>query len=235
MKQTSTYDTYILAIWPHPDDVEVGAWWALIKSAGQGKKNVILDLTPSQLSTHGDVETRLAEAQEAAKILGVTERKNMMFEDGSICDNIEWRKKLAREIRLHKPEIIMMPWKEDRHPDHECASQLIKNAVFYAGLRKMDLDGLAPHKPRLLVYYMIRQAFDPDLIIPLTVEEYETKMRAFGAYGSQQKTNDRGHEYVRSRHIMHGHEIGVHYGEWYRMYSHGIGVDSFDDVKNGFF
>ena len=60
---------------------------------------------------------------------------------------------------------------------------------------------------------MIRQNIDPDLIIPLTELEYTTKMKAFGSYESQVDTNERGLEYVRGRHIVHGHEIGTQYGE----------------------
>jgi len=224
-----------MAVGPHPDDVEIGAGGVLYKTSHQGKKNIIIDLTPSQMSTHGNIQTRLQESQDAAKVLGVHHRSNLMLEDGHICDDCTSRVELAREIRTRKPEILLMPRREDRHPDHECAAELVKNAVFLAWLSKKDIYWLAPHKPRLLLYYMIRQNIDPDLIIPLTEIEYTTKMKAFGSYKSQADTNERGLEYVRSRHIVHGHEIGTQYGEWYKLYSHSVGVQSFDDVMSGFF
>lgn len=235
MKRSWTYHSYIMWIGPHPDDVEIWAWGVIAKSSKQGKKNIILDLTPSQLSTHWDIDTRLRESQQAAHVLWVAHRHNLMLEDGKLCDNCVAREEIAHQIRLHKPEIVLIPWKLDRHPDHECTSSLVKNAVFCAGLSKIDLDGLPPHKPRMLLYYMIRQAFDPDLIIPLTDAEYQTKMNAFTCYQSQIQTNSRWEELVHARHVMHGHEIWVRYGEWFKLYSHGIGIDSFDHIKNGFF
>jgi hypothetical protein len=85
------------------------------------------------------------------------------------------------------------------------------------------------------MHYLIWQNLDPDVIIPLSPEIFQLKMKAFGVYESQQQTNGRGVEYVRSRHVVHGHEIGEQYGEGFMLYSHGIGVKSFDDMMNGFF
>ncbi|USN56045.1 MAG: PIG-L family deacetylase [Candidatus Peribacteria bacterium] len=92
----------------------------------------MIDLTPSQLSTHGDVDTRQEEAQCASKRLGVQQRTNMLLPDGHIMDVPEYRILLATQIRIYKPEIVMMPWATDRHPDHEATAQLVKNAVFTA-------------------------------------------------------------------------------------------------------
>jgi len=165
------------------------------------------------MSTRGTVETRLAESQSAANILGLAERKNMHMQDGCIYDTCEARKQIAHEIRLYRPEIVLIPWTSDRHPDHENTAQLVKNAIFLAGLEKVDTDGLPPHKPRLLLHYMIFHSFDPDLIIPLDEDIYTQKMQALHAYDSQHQTNERSYEMIRARHIMHGHEIGTHYGE----------------------
>ena len=132
MKQTHTFKTYIMAIGPHPDDVEIGIGGTLYKTATQGKQNVIIDLTPSQMSTHGNIDTRQAEANKAAQILGVQTRINLLLEDGHIMDTPETRKIIATQIRKYKPEIVVMPRSRDRHPDHEIAAQVIKNAVFYA-------------------------------------------------------------------------------------------------------
>ena len=159
----------------------------------------------------------------------------MHMEDWCIYDTCAYRQQLAHEIRLYRPEIVLIPRTKDRHPDHENAAQLIKNAIFYAGLEKVDTDGLPPHKPRLLLHYMIFHQFDPDLIIPLDKDIYEQKMAALHTYTSQHETNERSYEMIRARHIMHGHEIGVHYGEWYKTYSHHIWVRSFDDVVGWFF
>jgi len=187
------------------------------------------------MSTHGDTQTRMEESQRAAEKLWVSFRDNLLLCDTMIEDTVEARKVVAREIRKYKPEIVLMPRSIDRHPDHENAAQLIKNAVLYAWLQRLDLDGLPVHKPRLLVHYMIRNDFTPDFIIPLSQEELTIKMDAFATYWSQSQTNDRGVEYLKARHITHGHAIGTQYGEWFKLYSHSVWVEGFDDVMSWFF
>ena len=104
----------------------------MYQSAMQGKKNIILDLSPSQLSTNGDPVTRQDEALCAAQRLHVEYRENLMLDDGHLVDSPENRKLLAWHIRKWKPEVVLIPWSSDRHPDHEVAAQLVKNTVFYA-------------------------------------------------------------------------------------------------------
>ena len=235
MKQTHTYDTHILAFGPHPDDVEIWAWWIIAKSSQEWKKNVIIDLCISEMSTHWDTQTRMKESMLAWEKLWVMHRDNLLLCDTMIEDSIKDRTLVAREIRKYKPEIILLPWIKDRHPDHENASQLIKNAVFYAGLQRLDIDWLPIHKPRILAYYMIWEAFEPDFVIPLTQDQLDQKMSAFTTYTSQDKTNSRWLEYIKARHITHWHQIWTQYWEWFKVYSHAVWVEWFDDILNGFF
>ncbi|NJX17405.1 PIG-L family deacetylase, partial [Tamlana crocina] len=72
----------ILAIGAHPDDVELSCSATLAKEISRGKKVGILDLTRGELGTRGTAEIRDQEAQDAAKILGVTVRENLEFSDG---------------------------------------------------------------------------------------------------------------------------------------------------------
>ncbi|USN55347.1 MAG: hypothetical protein H6765_01795 [Candidatus Peribacteria bacterium] len=58
-------------------------------------------------------------------------------------------------------------------------------------MQKIDIDGLPVHKPRLLLHYMIRQDFAPDLVLQLDDESFAAKMAAFACYESQQQTNGR--------------------------------------------
>lgn len=235
MKHSYQYASHILAFGPHPDDVEVGCGGVLRQSAQKGHKNIIIDLSPSQFSTHGDPETRQREAVCAAEHLQVHHRENLWRVDAHFADTPDLRAILATHIRKRKPEIVLIPWTKDRHPDHEVTAQLVKNAVFYAGLQKMDLSWLPPHKPRLLVHYMIRSEFEPDLILQLSDEAFEAKMKAFSCYDSQQQTNGWWMEYIQARHIFYGNRIGCRYGEGFKLYSHAVGVTGFDCVVSGFF
>lgn len=236
MKKNHTYTSYILVFWPHPDDVEVGAGGVIAQSSAQGKKNVIIDLTLSQLSTHGDIATRQQEAQEAARVLWVTERKNLELHDGQLSasdDHIVTL--LVEQIRQYAPEIILFPAEKDRHPDHEATHQLVKKALFFAGLAKYAWSTLSPHKARLMLCYQIWHEITPDVTIALSDEYFTAKMKAFDSYHSQEQTNARGKEYLTARHITQWRRIWARYGEWFITPCHGVGVTSLDELMSGCF
>lgn len=182
--QETTYTTYILAFGPHPDDVEVGAGGVVGSTSAEGKRNVIIDLSPSQMSTYGDPITRQQEAQVAASMLGVAERKNLWLPDTQLTNDPATRLLLAEQIRFYKPEIVVMPRKDDRHPDHTICAELVKQALFLAWLPKQAIADLAPHKPRLVLHYQIWHEFTPDLVISLSDEIFTRKMAAFKSYVS---------------------------------------------------
>ena len=69
--------TDILAFGAHPDDVELGCGGTIAKLVSEGKTCVIVDLTRGELGTRGTEETRKAEANDAARILGVSIRENL--------------------------------------------------------------------------------------------------------------------------------------------------------------
>lgn len=228
-----TYASYICAFGPHPDDVEVWCGWLLYKTAQQGKHNWIVDLTPSQLSTRGTPDQRQQEAQYAADILWV-QRKNLWLDDGALRDDDRHRQEIVRQIRTLRPEIVLVPYINDRHPDHEVTPVLIKNAVFFAWLGKYECDDLAPHRPRLLLQYMIWDFFDPDIIVALSEKDMQTKMTAFTSYGSQNQTNNHCFAYMQSRAVTLWFQIKQPFAEWFKTFGDKIGVKSLDDVLTGF-
>lgn len=65
----TNYSTYIMAFGAHPDDSDVGVGGTILRAVDHGHTAIMVDLTPSQRSTHGDPQTRQAEAQLAASRL----------------------------------------------------------------------------------------------------------------------------------------------------------------------
>jgi N-acetylglucosamine malate deacetylase 1 len=59
----------ILAIFAHPDDVELTVGGTLLKMKFLGYKTGALDVTRGEMGTRGTAEGRAREAEEAAKIL----------------------------------------------------------------------------------------------------------------------------------------------------------------------
>ena len=213
-----------LAFSPHPDDAELFCGGLLAKLKKQGHTTAIVDLTRGEMSTNGSPETRDAEAEKAAKILGLDERHNCGIPDGNIEIKIENRKKIVKLIRGMRPEICLVPYWLDRHPDHEAASRLIKRCIFDAGLIKMDT-GQEIYRPPVTLYYMLHTPFDPSFVVDIS-DVLEVKHAAIDAYESQlsvknprtQSTHINRPEFMKgltTRAAYFGQMVNVPFGEAY--------------------
>ena len=110
----------------HPDDAELSCGGTIIKFVNSGKKVGIIDLTGGELGTRGTVEIRKREAKSASNVLKISFRDNLGIKDGNIENSSVNRAKIISAIRKYKPRIIFLPYKSDRHPDHQNANLLIK-------------------------------------------------------------------------------------------------------------
>lgn len=212
----------ILAFGAHPDDVEIGAGGILAKHAKAGRRAVICDLTEAELSSNGTVITRREEARRAGEILGLSSRINLGFPDRGLGGRKQIEE-MARVIRRFRPRVVLAPYPKDRHPDHVKAGQMVKEAVFDAGIRRLDLgEDLPVHKVERLYYYFINNMDRPQLIVDIS-EVYPLKEEAILAYRSQflKKEGDvetplnRPHylAMIRGRAQLWGQQIGVDYAE----------------------
>ncbi len=169
----------------HPDDVELTCGGTLMVSAALGRTTGIVDLTAGETGSRGTVAIRAAEAQQAARILGVTVRENLRLPDAHLVNSPESREVVIRAIRRHRPTIVITHARQGRHPDHIAAAQLVRDACFLAGLKNLVTD-MAPHRPRKVVHAM---SFREDAIAPTFVvdisEVLEQKLAAIRCYHSQ--------------------------------------------------
>ena len=97
----------ILAFGVHPDDVELGCAGTILAAIAEGKKVGIIDLTQGELGTRGTAETRKIEAENAAKVLGVSIRENLKMADGFFQNDEYHQRKVIEIIRKYKPRIIL--------------------------------------------------------------------------------------------------------------------------------
>ena len=209
----------LLVMTVHPDDAELGAGGVIAKYVAEGKKVGIVDLTLGELGTRGTPEIRAQEAQNAAKILGVAVRENLKLRDGFFQNNEEGQKEVIKAIRKFQPEIVITNAWEDRHPDHGRASKLVNDALFLAGLRRIEteLDGIAqePYRPRLQLQLIQDKYIQPDILIDIT-EYWDIKERSILAYTSQfnvENQDDEPQTYISNPEFMdstkaRGHEFG---------------------------
>lgn len=234
---------HILAIAAHPDDIELGCAGTLIKHIRAGQPAGILDLTESELSTRGSVATRLVEAQEAAKVIGVKVRENARMADGFFRNDEAHQRKLIAYIRHYRPEIVIANALEDRHPDHGRGGRLIADACFLAGLKKIETEwkgeGQMPWRPKR-VYHMIQDRLtEPTFIVDISTT-FEKKMESIRCYNSQfhKPGSNEPITYIATeeflnqiiyRDVLMGKRIGARYGEAF-VCENIPGISSLDDL-----
>ena len=128
----------ILAFGAHPDDVELGCGATIAKEISLGKKVGVVDLTRGELGSRGSAALRDQEAAEAAKILGLSVRENLRFEDGFLVNDKIHQLEIIKMIRKYQPEVVLCNAKDDRHIDHPKAGKLVSDACFLSGLLKIQ-------------------------------------------------------------------------------------------------
>lgn len=178
----------LLVMTVHPDDAELGAGGVIAKYVAEGKSVGIIDLTQGELGTRGTKETRHQEAQKAAEILGVSVRENLKLKDGFFQNNEESQLVIIQSIRKYKPEIVITNALDDRHPDHGRASQLVNDALFLAGLRRVSTrlndEEQEAFRPRLQLQLIQDKFIEPDILVDIT-DYWDIKEQSILAYTSQ--------------------------------------------------
>lgn len=215
----------VMAFGAHPDDVELSMGGTIISLVEKGFKVGIVDLTQGELSSRGSLEIRKQETEKATKILGIHYRVNLKLKDGHIEINTDTIKRVVELIRKFRPQIVFAPYFIDRHPDHESSAQLIKEAVFYSGLRNFTIKSksLQPYRPKKIFYFMQTYPFEPTFIYDIS-PYFDLKMEAILAFSSQ-FYNPKSKEpetfisspeflnYLKARAEFYGFQIGKKYGE----------------------
>lgn len=211
----------VLAIAAHPDDTEITSGGTMISLAAMGRKTGALDLARGEAGTYGTEFDRDAEADAAGRIMGLSWRGNAGMPDAAIEYNQTNKLIIAQYIRDLKPELVILPHWEQRHPDHLAACRLGYDACFLAGLRKMNLAG-EPHRPRKIIYASYYRNREFSFLVDIS-DHFEKKCAAVAAYRSQFQDNNLAKdifhpgvtvfELMRDRGANLGHMIAVRFAE----------------------
>ena len=207
----------VLAISPHPDDVELAMGATLVKFKREGLRTGVLCITNGEPTPHGTPEKREAEAKNAARILELDYHSILGFENRFLEDTREARIEIASVIRCERPRIIFLPFWEDSHPDHIVGERLGMASIFTARLTKIDIP-CEPFRPdRFYHYYAIhlRLHAQPSFVLDVS-DTFDRKLEAIRAYDSQFGADDRGRgvvEHITTMARYWGGMIGAQYGE----------------------
>ncbi|SFE34420.1 bacillithiol biosynthesis deacetylase BshB1 [Alteribacillus iranensis] len=215
----------ILAIGAHPDDVEIGMGGTIASHTAARDTVYICNLTKAELSSNGTVEKRQNEASDAAAILQVAKRYQLSFPDRGLSkDHTDYRA-LIQLIRELKPDVIFAPYEIDRHPDHGQCGQLVREALFDAGIRRYPDIEVPAHKTPSFYYYFVNGFHQPDFYVDISRWQTD-KEKALLCYQSQfvkdknsvETPLTNGYiERVRSRDMLFGREAGVQAAEGFKV------------------
>lgn len=227
----------LLAIAAHRDDVELLCGGTLARAAEQGYRTGILDLTAGEMGSAGSASLRGDEAECAARVLGVSARRNAGLPDAGLENTPETRLIVARFVRAFRPRVVILPFPAGRHPDHRIASQLGYDACFLSGLSKLPLPG-EPHRPTKVLYSLTyrEDPVKPSFVVDISAQ-IEQKLEAIRCYASQFDGRTWGgevfpggerplYEQVRMHAARYGALIRTEYGEPF----HTVETMRVDDV-----
>ena len=173
----------LLAVGPHPDDIEFGCAPLLIQEARKGNRVRMLVLSRGEAGSAGTPEIREQEARRAAERMGA----EIEFLDfGGDC-HMQYLPanslRIAAELRGFRPALVLAPHPhENQHPDHVVTARVVRDAcrlARYGGLA--ELRDRPVHKIDNLFFYNITShgGAPPDLVIGIAdvMEEWEAVMR----------------------------------------------------------
>lgn len=178
----------ILVFGAHPDDAELSCGAVIAKEVSLGKKVGIIDLTRGELGTRGSAEIRDTEADNAAKILGVSVRENLRFRDGFFINDENHQMAVIQMIRKYRPDVVICNAVDDRHIDHGRASRLVSDSCFLSGLLKIktaiDSTEQEAWRPKQVYHYIQWKNTEPDFVVDVS-GFMEKKVASVMAYTSQ--------------------------------------------------
>lgn len=194
-----------MVIVAHPDDIEFSVAGTIARwtEAGAEVSYVLVTsgdvgIADTSLSRGQAREIREREQRAAAAVVGVYDVVFLREPDGSVVNTLELRKKLVREIRRFRPDVVIC---QDptivfasegyiNHPDHRAVGQAALDAVFPAAgqphvFEELAEEGLSAHKTRR-VYVPTWREEDANVYVNITTT-IDLKVQALFAHESQMR------------------------------------------------
>ncbi len=235
--ETNTWETpqKILVILAHPDDPEFFCGATLAKWARAGHEITYLlltcgdkgfnpttqaDMTPAKLCALRHVEQR-----NAANVIGAKAVHFLDVEDGYLIPSLDLRRDVVREIRRHKPNVLVTCDPQNlfalyglNHPDHRACGQVVLDAVFPAAgspvfFPELLEEGFEPHMPKEIWCSLTQQ---PNTILDVT-DTWDIKLKALFEHTTQIQEPDKLAERMKARRAEDSTEENPRYEEKFRV------------------
>jgi LmbE family N-acetylglucosaminyl deacetylase len=193
-----------MVIMAHPDDIEFGCAATVARwvRAGCAVTYVLVTsgdvgIAKPEITRAEAAAIREAEQLAAAAEVGVSDVVFLREPDGMVENTLALRKRLVREIRRARPEVVITTdpttlWAGDRyinHPDHRAVAYATVDAIFPAAgqphfYEELAQEGLTAHKVRK-VYVMNWGEGSPGSVYVDVTDTLDLKIAALKHHVSQ--------------------------------------------------
>jgi LmbE family N-acetylglucosaminyl deacetylase len=226
-----------LAIFAHPDDPEVAcagtlaAWVAdgcdahlVIANAGD-KGRTTAKATPKKLAI-----VRRAEAEEAAKVLGLASLEALGYPDGELENTSELRARLIAFIRSMQPDVVIAPDPTAvffgdsyvNHHDHRALGWAVLDIIGSMAPGPLYVPETGP--PHQVSTLLLAGTLEPDTWVDIGAS-LDKKLAALRCHVSQlDGGDDVVADLVEARAADAGRAAGVRYAEGFRRLSFRAGA-----------
>jgi LmbE family N-acetylglucosaminyl deacetylase len=187
----------LIVVAAHPDDLETVCGGTIALLARRGVQVFSVNCTLGDIGTQDTATTRpavattrLLEAEEAARILGIEQVHSLGHHDGELVADLELRAQIARFYRITQADTLLTfdPfWPGQIHPDHRAAGQAALDASMPSKMPLYRPEHLRESGAglgclqRVLLFSTDRQ---PDVFVDVS-SVYDAKLAACLAHRSQ--------------------------------------------------
>jgi len=219
----------LIVVAAHPDDLETLCGGTVTLLARRGVAIYSVNCTLGDIGAQDPTlarpalaSTRLAEAEEAARILGIRQAFNLGHHDGELMADLNLRAQIARLIRVTQADTMWTfdpYWTGQIHPDHRAAGQAALDAYMPSKMplyRPEQLNEPEADLGRLERVFLFSTDRQPDVFVDVG-QVYETKMAACMAHRSQFPKGAESLEWMKAIDRRQGERIDAHYAESFKQ------------------
>lgn len=222
----------VLAIFPHPDDMEILCAGTLLRLQDLGYEIHVATMTAGDagsatLPPEEIAALRREEAQQGAMAVGAASYRCLEFMDLQIVFDNPSRRRVTEVVRAVDPFLVFTTPPMDYMFDHEITSQLVRDACFNAPIRNYAAEGAAKPSSGIPSLYYTDPVEGVDLygdptrvscIVDIS-DVMSRKVEALKCHDSQRSWLQKQHgmdNYIETMKTWcgrRGRQIGVEYGE----------------------